>query len=268
MRSYLLIADPHAFRHTQPQILQKRIGALHPHVYLAAESDLGAVVSHVDTLGPGLLIVDSVQTITAPEVDCAPGGVSQVREVAGALIRLAKERVEASRGQYQAAVGAIFPVINPAIAYQHFGGTNQNANGTLVDTNFNNVLPSATLQWIVNPGRVFYDIVAARRRIEASEQFEYAAELERRFDDGWNHALSIAATPEQLRPPAGLFVVATLHGSTVGRGMNSGWYRSILNEIGRPLTRAMLTSFQSSSLVFSTTAHPCRNAFLPSSSTR
>jgi DNA repair protein RadA/Sms len=65
---------------------------LHPHVYLAAESDLGAVVSHVDAVKPGLLIVDSVQTIGAAEADGAPGGVSQVREVAGALIRLAKER--------------------------------------------------------------------------------------------------------------------------------------------------------------------------------
>jgi DNA-binding MarR family transcriptional regulator/GNAT superfamily N-acetyltransferase len=47
---------------------------------------------------------------------------------------------------------------------------------------------------------------------------EYYAELERRFDDGWNHAISIAATPEQLRPPAGLFVVAALHGEPVGCG--------------------------------------------------
>jgi len=47
---------------------------------------------------------------------------------------------------------------------------------------------------------------------------EYYAELARRFDDGWDHAISIAATPEQLRPPAGLFAVATLHGEPVGCG--------------------------------------------------
>jgi DNA repair protein RadA/Sms len=76
----------------QVRLRAERIGALHPHVYLAAESDLGAVVSHVDAVNPGLLIVDSVQTIGAPELDGTPGGVSQVREVAGALIRLAKER--------------------------------------------------------------------------------------------------------------------------------------------------------------------------------
>jgi DNA-binding MarR family transcriptional regulator/GNAT superfamily N-acetyltransferase len=47
---------------------------------------------------------------------------------------------------------------------------------------------------------------------------EYFAELGRRFDGGFDHAVSIAATPEQLRPPAGLFVVATLHGEPVGCG--------------------------------------------------
>jgi GNAT superfamily N-acetyltransferase len=47
---------------------------------------------------------------------------------------------------------------------------------------------------------------------------EYYAELGRRFDGGFDHAVSIAATPEQLRLPAGLFVVAALHGEPVGCG--------------------------------------------------
>jgi DNA-binding MarR family transcriptional regulator/GNAT superfamily N-acetyltransferase len=47
---------------------------------------------------------------------------------------------------------------------------------------------------------------------------EYYAELGRRFDDGWDHAVSLAATPEQLRLPAGLFVVARLRGEPVGCG--------------------------------------------------
>ncbi len=43
--------------------------------------------------GPAqLLILDSVQTIASSEVDGVPGGVTQVREVAAALIRVAKER--------------------------------------------------------------------------------------------------------------------------------------------------------------------------------
>src|SRR6478752_916382 len=39
-----------------------------------------------------LLVVDSVQTIGAPGIDGVPGGVTQVKEVAAALIRVAKTR--------------------------------------------------------------------------------------------------------------------------------------------------------------------------------
>jgi DNA-binding MarR family transcriptional regulator/N-acetylglutamate synthase-like GNAT family acetyltransferase len=47
---------------------------------------------------------------------------------------------------------------------------------------------------------------------------EYYAELGRRFDDGFDHAVSLAATAEQLRLPAGLFLVASLRGEPVGCG--------------------------------------------------
>jgi DNA-binding MarR family transcriptional regulator/N-acetylglutamate synthase-like GNAT family acetyltransferase len=47
---------------------------------------------------------------------------------------------------------------------------------------------------------------------------EYYGELERRFERGFEHAISIAARPEQLRLPAGLFVVAWLRGEPVGCG--------------------------------------------------
>ena len=46
-----------------------RIGALRDHLYLAAETDLAAVLGHVDAVKPDLLVVDSVQTIASAEVD-------------------------------------------------------------------------------------------------------------------------------------------------------------------------------------------------------
>jgi DNA repair protein RadA/Sms len=69
-----------------------RIGAIRDDLMLAAETDLAAVLGHVDAVGPSLLVVDSVQTIASAEVDGSPGNVSQVREVAAALIRVAKDR--------------------------------------------------------------------------------------------------------------------------------------------------------------------------------
>lgn len=76
----------------QVRLRAERIGALDPHLYLAAETDLAAVLGHVEEVRPAVLVVDSVQTVTAAEADGAAGGVAQVREVAAALTRVAKER--------------------------------------------------------------------------------------------------------------------------------------------------------------------------------
>ena len=70
----------------------ERVGAVHDHVLLAAESEVTAVVSHTEAVSPALLVVDSIQTISSSEVDGVRSGVSQVRESAAALIRLAKSR--------------------------------------------------------------------------------------------------------------------------------------------------------------------------------
>jgi DNA repair protein RadA/Sms len=76
----------------QVRMRAERTGALHPNLYLAAETDLATVLGQVDAVEPQLLIVDSVQTVSSGEIDGFAGGPSQVREVASALIRLAKLR--------------------------------------------------------------------------------------------------------------------------------------------------------------------------------
>jgi DNA repair protein RadA/Sms len=76
----------------QVRLRADRISAVNARLWLAAENDLSAVLGQVDAVQPGLLVLDSVQTVASPDVDGAPGGVTQVREVAAALIRLAKER--------------------------------------------------------------------------------------------------------------------------------------------------------------------------------
>jgi len=76
----------------QVRMRAQRIGADTEHLYLAAETDLSVVIGHIDQVEPGLVVVDSVQTICSPGVDGAPGGVSQVKDVASGLIRVAKQR--------------------------------------------------------------------------------------------------------------------------------------------------------------------------------
>ncbi len=76
----------------QVRLRAERVDALSREVFLAAETDLAAVLGQVDAVAPDLLLVDSVQTLASADVDGVPGGVTQVREVASALIRVAKER--------------------------------------------------------------------------------------------------------------------------------------------------------------------------------
>ncbi|GAA1794726.1 DNA repair protein RadA [Actinomadura chokoriensis] len=76
----------------QVRLRADRVGAITDHLYLAAETELSAVLGHIDSVEPSLLVVDSIQTIGTSEVDGAPGGVTQIREVAANLIRVAKER--------------------------------------------------------------------------------------------------------------------------------------------------------------------------------
>ena len=80
----------------QVRLRAERTGALHPRLYLAAETDLAALLGHVETVGPGLLVVDSVQTIASPAAEGSAGGVTQVRAVAAALIAAAKSRTMAT----------------------------------------------------------------------------------------------------------------------------------------------------------------------------
>jgi DNA repair protein RadA/Sms len=76
----------------QVRLRATRTDALAPDLYLAAETDLGTVLGHIEEVEPSLLVVDSVQTIGTAEADGSPGGITQVREVTGALVRVAKRR--------------------------------------------------------------------------------------------------------------------------------------------------------------------------------
>ncbi|HEU4422674.1 MAG TPA: DNA repair protein RadA [Pilimelia sp.] len=77
---------------SQVRLRAERMGALHERLFLAAETDLPAVLGHLDAVEPGLLVLDSVQTVSVPGAEGVPGGVTQVRAVTAALIKVAKER--------------------------------------------------------------------------------------------------------------------------------------------------------------------------------
>jgi DNA repair protein RadA/Sms len=75
----------------QIKMRAERLGISNPHCHLLIETDVTQIIQHSTKLSPDLLIVDSIQTLFYPEIESAPGSVSQVRECTALLLRYAKE---------------------------------------------------------------------------------------------------------------------------------------------------------------------------------
>ena len=76
----------------QVKLRAQRLGPDALRAPIVAETDLDAVIATLEAERPAVCVVDSVQTLYASGLTGAPGSVGQVREVAGRLMRLAKER--------------------------------------------------------------------------------------------------------------------------------------------------------------------------------
>jgi len=59
-------------------------------LFLVTETNLDAILEHVRSVSPRLLVVDSIQTVYRPEMESSAGSISQVRESASRLRELAK----------------------------------------------------------------------------------------------------------------------------------------------------------------------------------
>ncbi len=77
----------------QVRLRAERLGAsVAANLWVVSETELSALGAAVDDVGPGLLAVDSIQTVFDADVDSAPGSVVQVRHCAHRLVQLAKGR--------------------------------------------------------------------------------------------------------------------------------------------------------------------------------
>ncbi len=129
--------------------------------------------------GPGLQL-DATQ-VRPMFTELLPIDLPTVIKVSGANnldIQIAREVVQASRGQLESTVGSLFPALVPTALFEHVEGTVRTAEGKLIGAGFNTFQPSLALEWIINPGRVAYEIVAAKKRLLASHQQEEATFLE------------------------------------------------------------------------------------------
>lgn len=76
----------------QLKLRAKRLGVDGDNLYVVSETALWDVLDCVEEEQPDTLIVDSIQTLYKESLDSAAGSVSQVRECALALMRVAKEQ--------------------------------------------------------------------------------------------------------------------------------------------------------------------------------
>lgn len=70
----------------------QRLNIASDDLYVYSENNLITVTNHIDHLNPGLIIIDSIQTIYLDYIDSAPGSVPQVRECTSSLMKLAKTK--------------------------------------------------------------------------------------------------------------------------------------------------------------------------------
>ncbi len=87
----LYVSGEESERQIKGRLLRLANGAEPPEgLYLLTETDLESILGHIQALKPGLVVVDSIQTVYLPEIESGAGSITQVRESANRLQVLAK----------------------------------------------------------------------------------------------------------------------------------------------------------------------------------
>lgn len=74
----------------QVKLRAERLGVNQPGIMLVTNQLLDDLPHYMENIKPGLVIVDSIQTVYSGQIDSAPGSVGQLRENAGLLMKMAK----------------------------------------------------------------------------------------------------------------------------------------------------------------------------------
>ena len=76
----------------QLKLRANRLGVLNGEIYVLSETDLGGILSSSEALKPDIMIIDSIQTVSDPSLESAPGSIAQVRECTMRIMRLCKDK--------------------------------------------------------------------------------------------------------------------------------------------------------------------------------
>jgi DNA repair protein RadA/Sms len=75
----------------QIKMRASRIGLQNNQCYIFTETSTSNIISKTDEIQPQLIVIDSIQTLYSPSMESSPGSVSQIRQCAAELMKLAKE---------------------------------------------------------------------------------------------------------------------------------------------------------------------------------
>jgi len=76
---------------SQIKLRGRRVGASSKNLMVLVEVSLENILGHIKDIHPGIVVVDSIQTVYSSELTSAPGSVSQIREASGRLIMMSKK---------------------------------------------------------------------------------------------------------------------------------------------------------------------------------
>ena len=176
-------------------------------------------------------------------------------------IQEAQQRVAASRGELEANVGRIFPSISPNITAIGLSGAVSTPAGFVAET-FKHVIPYAVaIQWIINPGQVAYDVIASKRRLDASEQQDEAVVMETartaavQYYDLVLTQAQVAAARQAIKDAEELLRIDRLHFMT-GTGLTVDVQRAQAALAARQQTFLLaLNAFYNASVALTMTLH-------------
>lgn len=92
-------------------------------------------------------------------------------------VERARELIRFQRGKLSAERGVLLPAFSPALAFEKVDGAVRATEGNLVDVAFHTSQVFVLARWILNPGAVRYELLAARRRLDASLHEERAVRM-------------------------------------------------------------------------------------------
>ena len=74
----------------QLKLRASRLGVFGENLYIMTETNISYILDEINASKPHVVVIDSIQTISSPEINSSPGTITQVKECTNALARLAK----------------------------------------------------------------------------------------------------------------------------------------------------------------------------------